>query len=62
MICYRDMTFCRYDDCEHFASNECGRAFNAQAKAGARAWMGDDAPVCFYSERPDCFEPAEYEG
>ena len=55
MMCYKDMTFCPYDECANF--NSCVRALTDLVQAKARAWWGStDAPICIYGEQPDCFE------
>lgn len=59
MICYKDMTFCEASDCRKFLPNTCGRAYNQEVKDGARRWMGENAPVAFFVEPPDCYEPIE---
>lgn len=59
MMCYKDQTFCKYSDCRNFLPNTCGRAFNEEAKAGAKAWMGDNAPVAFFAEPPKCYDPVD---
>ena len=56
MMCYKDMTFCQQAGCRQF-NNGCPRAFTAEQAQGALEWMGENAPVCFFSEAPDCFEP-----
>jgi len=55
MICYRDMTFCPfYKECK--AGSTCLRAFTPAVSAAAEKWGGKNAPVCLFTERPDCFE------
>lgn len=49
MMCYRDMTFCRSENCR----NECGRQLTDEVRAGAARWWaspdnpkGEGAPIC----------------
>lgn len=59
MICYRDMTFCRASDCRKFGK-ECGRSFTEEVKQGAFEWMGENAPIAFFTTPPEeCYEPVE---
>lgn len=54
MICYRDQTFCPYGTCVKF--NKCPTAFTKEVEERAIKWWGSkEAPVCLYTEQPDCF-------
>ena len=57
MMCYKDMTFCNEIDC--FKFNTCPRAYNDEAKAGAFKWMGENAPVALWVDRPECYKEIE---
>lgn len=60
MMCYRDMTFCPFHlGCAK--GSTCPRAYTDAVKSGAREWMGDDAPVCLYAERPDCWRTCRHD-
>jgi len=49
------MTFCTfYKSCKDGES--CERALTPQIKKGAEEWMGRDAPICFFAEKPECWE------
>jgi hypothetical protein len=54
MMCYKDMTFCRfYEDCTK--AKECHRPYTPEVKAAAEKWWGsEDAPVCFFMNKPAC--------
>lgn len=60
MICYKDTTFCNFDECKNWTI--CPRAFTSEKEVAAGNWWkaggGDpkDAPVCFYCDKPMCFE------
>ena len=55
MMCYRDMTFCSYDDCKLF--KKCDRALTDKVLEDAHKWWGTtDAPIAYYGEKPDCWE------
>jgi len=55
MICYRDMTFCTfYKSCKDGES--CERALTPKVKKEAEEWMGRDAPICLFGEKPECWE------
>lgn len=30
-----------------------------KVKEGAKAWMGEKAPICYYAEKPECFKDRE---
>jgi hypothetical protein len=55
MICYRDMTFCPFwEDCRD--NYECERALNNYVLMRAYEWWGGPgAPICRFSEKPDCW-------
>jgi len=55
MLCYRDMTFCDFKKCKHF-DNGCPQSLTQEVRDGAVEWMGDNAPICIYSEEPECYE------
>ena len=61
MICYRDMTFCRYyKDCAK--ANECHRPLTEEVSKRADEWWGKGegkAPICMFAEIPNCFEEKE---
>ncbi len=56
MICYRDMTFCPFwIDCKE--GKLCSRALTEEVEKEAEEWYGgSDAPISFFSKKPDCFE------
>ena len=57
MICYRDMTFCGFKDCQRF--KECANALTDKVKQEADKWWGENtsqAPISLYAEKPSCFE------
>lgn len=54
MMCYRDMTFCRFIECGR--SGECPRALTDEVQRAAEKWWGGaDAPIAVFTERPSCF-------
>jgi len=57
MICYRDMTFCRfYIICKK--GHACERALTDKVKADADAWWGKSgAPIMVHTTYPECFVP-----
>jgi hypothetical protein len=59
MMCYKDMTFCRfYKDCAK--ADDCPRAYTDEVQAAAELWWGgEDAPVAFYMGKPSCHTPRE---
>ncbi len=58
MIGYKDMTFCRENECRLF--RDCHRALTEEVREKARLWYGgDDAPICLFSDVPTCFEGKE---
>ena len=67
MICYRDMTFCCFEDRKNFNfGKDCDRSFTKEVKESAEKWWktfksSDPVPVAFYVEKPDCFETKEKE-
>ena len=57
MICYKDMTFCNFEDCQNFSQNKCHRAFTKELQEDADMWWGKPgAPIAFFMGKPDCFE------
>lgn len=56
MMCYRDRTYCTYwKDCK--LGSECKRALTSEVQESAEKWWGGpDAPICFYADKPKCFE------
>ena len=61
MICYKDMTFCKKEDCKHF--KYCRSAFTEEVQKGAEKWWGSkEAPIAFYQGAPDCYEKGEENG
>lgn len=61
MLCYRDMTFCKfYLSCAN--GSACRRAYTPAVAQAARDWWGNDnAPVAFYAEHPQCWEVKQIE-
>lgn len=61
MLCYRDMTFCTYwKDCA--AAKDCGRPWTEKVQEEADKWWGEPgAPICVYTEKPDCHKPVNEE-
>ena len=58
MICYKDMTFCTfYEDCKH--KENCRRPLTDAVREGAKKWMGENAPICQFSEKPNCWEESK---
>ena len=59
-MCFRDMTFCKFEDCGKW--NDCHWAFTAEIKKAAGDWWergggkAEDAPVCFYVDCPICYK------
>ena len=54
MICYKDRTFCKYNDCKDWKN--CDRAFTDKVKKEADEWWGGEAPICVWIEHPECYE------
>ena len=54
MLCYKDKTFCGFQECRDFC--KCDRALTKWVKKQAKAWMGEDAPICQFAEKPECFK------
>jgi hypothetical protein len=55
MMCYKDATFCEFDDCAHW--DDCDRAFTEEEREKATKWWGnEEAPVCFFVSHPDCYK------
>ena len=60
MFCYRDMTFCSFDDCKHWGRQEedpdnCFRSLTDKVRKNAEKWM-KNPPICEYANKPECFE------
>jgi len=57
---YRDMTFCRADDCA--ARSHCDRYLTKEIKqAAARWWGGEGAPIATFTtpKELECYVPEE---
>ena len=55
-MCYRDMTFCPYNDDCH-SGKDCPRALTDEVWKQAEMWWGSkDAPIAIFTEKPWCFE------
>lgn len=50
MLCYRDMTFCKFNDCLDFP--KCHRALTDQVREVAEA---DCLPICVFVDYPGCY-------
>jgi hypothetical protein len=63
MICYKDKTFCSFwERCRD--GKECKRALTKECINQAKEWWkqftnSDDAPICQYTDKPECFESKE---
>ena len=62
MFCYKDKTFCKFDDCKTW--KKCNRAFTKTEQKAAQKWWGkwgktSGAPVCFFVDKPECFDEKE---
>lgn len=64
MICFRDMTFCRESTCSKFGdgNDDCPRSLTLAVEHLASHWWNrgstkdEAAPICVFTERPDCYE------
>lgn len=59
MICYRDMTFCPFEDCESFPI--CDRALTEKVSEGAKKWWATfnqpgGPPIAQFITKPECYE------
>lgn len=56
MMCYKDKTFCKFNDCKIW--KKCDRAFTKTEQAAAQKWWGNkgEAPICVFSEKPNCYK------
>jgi hypothetical protein len=58
MMCWKDRTFCKFDDCGKWG--DCERAFTEDKKKAAEKWWisgggkAEDTPVCCYVDMPGC--------
>lgn len=50
MLCYRDMTFCKFSDCANF--DKCSRRLTESVKQAAKL-LG--LPISQFAEQPKCF-------
>ena len=51
---YKDITFCPYLEC---SDKKCFRRLTDKIIIKARAWWGgDNAPICQFAEKPECYE------
>ena len=61
MLCYKDMTFCSYSDCERFSY--CCRALTDRVHEDAEKWwkngrddITSNPPICVFSAKPSCYQ------
>jgi hypothetical protein len=58
MLCYKDITFCRYyQNCKK--GKDCFRALTSEVKEKAQKWWSlenGEAPICEFAEEPECYE------
>jgi hypothetical protein len=61
MICYKDSTFCSFwKDCQD--GKNCSRALTNELIKKANKWWGsDNAPICIFIEKPNCFKEIKNE-
>lgn len=59
MMCYRDKTFCQFwQECQK--GEDCHRRLDDEVKSKAVKWWGnEDAPICTYVDKQECFERKE---
>ena len=58
MICYKDITFCKYKECIKFKN--CKVALTDEIKKDAEKWWGNkDYPIVTYIGKPKCYESEE---
>jgi len=56
MICYKDRTFCKDEECKHFGVN-CDKSLTEETKQDAYKWWGNEkAPIAIYIGKLNCFE------
>lgn len=58
MMCYKDQTFCEFNECKHFGDREddpdnCFRSLTNKVKDKASKLH---LPICQYTDKPPCFE------
>lgn len=52
MLCYKDMTFCKfYKTCK--AGKKCGRALTPEIQKASEDF---GLPICMFTEKPDCYK------
>jgi hypothetical protein len=53
---YKDKTFCGfYKECAN--GENCDRALTPEVEKNAKEWWGgDDAPICQFIDKPECFK------
>lgn len=53
MFCYKDMTWCEFNDCKFFDPSKCSRVMNEYHKETVKT---NNIPVCLFLDKPECFE------
>ena len=56
MQCFKDKTFCPFNQCLDFT--RCDRALTANVKAEAAKWMKEPS-IAYFSVGPECFRSME---
>ena len=55
MLCYKDRTFCPFEQCKKFPV--CPTALTEKVQADAIRWWGKEgAPIAQFASKPSCFE------
>ncbi len=64
MLSFKDMTFCKETTCSKFGddNDDCPRSLTLAVEHLACHWWDkgnkkdESAPICVFTERPDCYE------
>ncbi len=55
MLCYKDRTWCVFDDCNQFGA-DCQRSLTEDVVEAAQEWWGGEGfPVVIFASKPICF-------
>ena len=64
MLCYKNRTWCNFNNCTKFNVSKCDRAYTDSIDQRAHIWWNhkkdydthwETPPVSFYADKPECF-------
>ena len=55
MLCYKDRTYCEFEDCKNFGP-ACNRSLTKKVHQAAEKWWGNpNPPIAVFLDKPECY-------